>query len=53
MKFTMLGFFRRKPDNPWLEQDRQAERKTIVTVVAITLVVASGIGFLIYALTHD
>ncbi len=48
----MPKFFRSETTNPWLEQDRQAERKTIVTVVAIVLLVAAGIGFLIYALTQ-
>lgn len=49
----MLKLFRTDTTNPWLEQDRQHERKTIVTVVVIALVVASGIGFLIYALTQS
>jgi hypothetical protein len=54
--FSLTGIvfdiFSRHTSNPWIEKDRQDQRKVILTVVAITGVVATGIGLLVYALTQ-
>lgn len=45
--------FRGKTKNPWLEQDRQDQRRVIVTVLIFAAFVLTGIGLLVYAILRD
>lgn len=46
----MPRLFSKDTTNPWLEQDRQAHRRVVITGVVIAAIVLGGIGLLIYAL---
>lgn len=41
---------RNTPDNPWLEKDRQDQRKIITTTLLFASAVLTGFGLLAYAL---
>jgi hypothetical protein len=48
----VFDIFSRHTTNPWIEQDRQDQRRLILSVVVIVGVVAAGIGLLVYALAQ-
>jgi hypothetical protein len=48
----VFDIFNRHTTNPWVEQDRQDQRRIILTVVVIVGVVAAGIGLVVYALAQ-
>lgn len=46
----MFSPFRRKSDNAWVESDRRERYKLVLATLALTVAVAGGIGFAIYAI---
>lgn len=48
----MPDFLKRNRSNPWLEKDRQDQRRIILTAVILVLAVLGGIGLLLHALMN-
>ncbi|AOS45557.1 hypothetical protein Verru16b_02638 [Lacunisphaera limnophila] len=43
---------KRRNNNPWMDQDRQNQRRVIATGVLFALIVLGGVGLLVYALVQ-
>lgn len=48
----MRNFLKRDPGNPWLQKDRQDQRRIILTAVFFALAVLGGVGLLVHALLN-
>lgn len=48
----MRNPFKRHTSNPWLQQDRQDQRRVILTAVVFALAVLGGVALLVHALLN-
>jgi hypothetical protein len=52
MKQLLSDIFQKDRSNPWLEQDRQEQRATILAALLAVTAVLGGLAWLAYALIH-